>query len=89
MFPLVSTILTLSMDNIVISAEIVSLFIKYSRIKTMNLNDDIPQVQDGEQDEVDCLLHEARLVLFPSLLLLGFFPMFEDGSKVKLVVAQH
>ena len=89
MFPLVSTILTLSMDNMVISAEIVSLFFKYTPIKTMNLNDHIPQVQDGEQHEVDRLLHEAGLVLFPSLLLHGFFPMFEDWSKVKLVVAQH
>ena len=49
----------------------------------------IPQVQHGEQHEVDRLLHKARLVLFPSLLLHGFFPMFEDGSKVELVVAQH
>ena len=88
-FPLVSTILTLSMDIMVISVEIVSLCLKYSPIKSINLTDHIPQVQDGEQDEVDHLLHEAGLVLFPSLLLLGFFPMFEDGSKVKLVVAQH
>ena len=49
----------------------------------------IPQVQHGEQHEVDRLLHEAGLMLFPSLLSLGFVPMFEDGSKVKLVVAQH
>ena len=55
----------------------------------MSYNDDIPQVQDGEQQEVDCLLHEAGLVLFPTLLLHGLFPMFEDWSKVKLIVAQH
>ena len=48
-----------------------------------------PQVQRGEQDEVDHLLGKAGQMLFPPLLDLGFFPMFEDGSKVKLVVAQH
>ena len=37
MFPLVSTILTLSMDIMVISAEIVSLFFKYYLTKTFEM----------------------------------------------------
>ena len=53
------------------------------------MNTYLPQVQHEEQDEVHQLLHEAGLVLLPPPLLLGFVPMFEDGSKVKLVVAQH
>ena len=48
-----------------------------------------PQVQHGEQDEVDHLLCEAGLVLLPPLFDLGLVPMFEERSKVKLVVAQH
>ena len=46
-----------------------------------------PKVKQSEQDEVDHLLCEAGLVLLHPFLLLGLFPLFEDGSEVELVVA--
>ena len=58
-------------------------------IKVMDLKDCKPKVQHSEQDQVDHLLHETWLVLLPPLVDLGLFPVFEDWSKVELVVAQH
>ena len=48
-----------------------------------------PQVHHSEHDEVDHLLCEAGLVLLLPLFNFGFFPTFEDGSKVKLIKAEN
>ena len=48
-----------------------------------------PQVQHSEYDEVDHLLCEAGLMLLFPFFNFVFFPIFEDGSKVKLIKAEY